>query len=267
MQISDTEENRSRCLCPGCPSYPKVCKGELLYCSVGKSKCDIKAAGCICDSCPIWLEYKLSSLYFCDKVDIGETGSGKIMMRKKGSGEDSEFYQTVSDIKNMAASGHSIVRSMGSLQKMPFSFDDLHFVPAQVFRIPLNKDEKVNAEVIIGPRSKKPLKLSSPILISGMSFGAVSKSVGIVICRTAAKMKIGFNSGEGGILEEEVAVAGKQMIGQYATGRFGVTEENLKKVAAVEIRFGQGGEDYFVFDYYWFCVRACCVLCLNKNSQ
>jgi len=30
------------------------------------------------------------------------------------------------------------------------------------------------------------------------------------------------------------------MIGQYATGRFGVTEDLLKRVAAIEIRFGQG---------------------------
>ncbi len=159
-------------------------------------------------------------------------------MRKKSSGEDVAFYQTVADIKNVAASGNSIVRSMGSLQK-PFSFGDLHFVPAQVFAIPLNKEEKVNTEIIIGPKAKRPLKLSSPILISGMSFGAVSKNVRSVICQTAKNLKISFNSGEGGILEDEL-IAADYMIGQYATGRFGVGDSRLKKVAAVEIRFGQG---------------------------
>jgi len=41
-------------------------------------------------------------------------------------------------------------------------------------------------------------------------------------------------------LPEELDVASKHLIVQYATGRFGITEEILKKAAAVEIRFGQG---------------------------
>jgi len=84
------------------------------------------------------------------------------------------------------------------------------------------------------------LIVSSPILISGLSYGAVSKKVRIVIAKAAKELKIGFNSGEGGITKEEITLARDFLIGQYATGRFGITEEVLKKVAAVEIRFGQG---------------------------
>ncbi len=237
QSVPDTKENRERCLCPGCPSYPHDCKGELLYCSVGKSRCDISAKGCICNFCPVWKEYKLSSLYFCDKAEAGQS---KYIMRKKRSCEDDSFYQAIADIKDMAATGKSVVRSMGSLKKMPFSFDDLHFIPAQVARIPLNKEEKVSTEIIIGPGAKKPFRVSSPIMISGMSFGAVSKNVRTVIANAAAKLKTGFNSGEGGILEDELKIASKYMIGQYATGRFGVDEKQLKKAAAIEIRFGQG---------------------------
>ncbi len=235
MKVNDTEANRKKCICPGCPSYPHECTGELLYCSTGKSRCDIQAKGCICNFCPVWFENKLDSLYFCDKKDVGS-----ILMRKKRSGEDALFYQEVADIKEIAATGKSVVRSMGSLKKMPFSFDSIHFIPAQVHKIPLNKEDGVNTMVVIGPRAKKPLRISSPIMISGMSFGAVSNNVRTVIAQVAAKNKIGFNSGEGGILDDEVSVARKYMIGQYATGRFGVGEEQLKKVAAVEIRFGQG---------------------------
>jgi len=233
MEVKDTPGNRKNCLCPKCPSYSHDCKGEILYCSLGKSKCDIKAAGCICNTCPVYFENRLSGLYFCDK----ETPGG---MRKKRSSESEEFYQAVVDIKDMAFSGSSIVRSMGSPKKLPFSLDDLHFVPAQVHKIPLNKEEKVNTEVVIGPASKKPLKVSSPVLISGMSFGATSKNIKLVISRAAAKMKIAYNSGEGGILKEELETASGYLIGQYATGRFGINEEIIKKVAAVEIRFGQG---------------------------
>lgn len=235
--VKDSKQNRRKCICPKCPSYPLDCKGELLYCAAGKSRCDIKAKGCICNMCPVYFENKLKGLYFCDKEEIGEK---KVLMRKKASGEDSDFHKTISDIKEIAQTGKSVVCSMGSLKKMPFSFDDIHFLPAQVYRIPLNKEENVNTNVVIGPKSKKPLKVSSPIMISGMSFGAVSKNVRTAIANAAKELKIAFNSGEGGILEDELEIASDYMIGQYATGRFGVGEKVLKKVSAVEIRFGQG---------------------------
>lgn len=237
MNVKDTLKNRKNCICPKCPSYPNDCKSELLYCSIGKSKCDISASGCICNICPIWYQNKLTSIYFCDKEEIGEN---KVLMRKKKPKEDNSFYATVADIKTIASTGKSTVRSMGSIKKMPYTFNDLHFVPAQVHRIPKNLEKTVNTQVIIGPSAKKPLITTSPITISGMSFGAVSKNVRTVISRVSKEQKIAFNSGEGGILEDEIKIAGKYMIAQYATGRFGVTEDRLKRVAAIEIRFGQG---------------------------
>jgi len=235
--VLDSEENRKKCFCPGCPSFPKNCQGEILYCAKGKSDCDIRPEGCICNICKVYSENKLTGLYFCDKDEVGEE---KIIMRKKRCCEDDDFYQTVADIKEMAAGGQSLIRSMGSLKKMPFSFYDLHFIPAQVDMIPLDKEEKVSTETIIGPSAQKPLKTSSPIMIAGMSFGAVSKNVKLAICQAASKLKIAFNSGEGGILEEELKIAADYLIGQYATGRFGINGDILTKVAAIEIRFGQG---------------------------
>ena len=161
-------------------------------------------------------------------------------MRKRRSDEDAAFYQTVVDIKEMAATGTSVVRSMGSQKQLPFSLQNLQFIPAQVYRIPLNREEPVDTTVVIGPQAKRPLKVAAPIMISGMSYGATSKKVKLVIARTAALSKIAFNTGEGGILGEELDAAGAYLIGQYATGRFGVDEALLKRVAAVEIRFGQG---------------------------
>jgi methylamine---glutamate N-methyltransferase subunit C len=232
MNVKDSAANRKQCICKDCPSHPAG--KELLYCSVGKSCCDISAKGCICNSCPVYAKNRLEGIYFCDKEKVGS-----IVMRKKSSNEDVSFYQSVADIKEIAATGQSIVRSMGSQKKMPFSLNDIHFIPAQVGKIPLNSEDSVNTSVVLGPGAKKPLKLSSPILVSGMSFGATSKNVKLVISKVASTLKIGFNSGEGGILPEEFGSA-DYLIGQYATGRFGVNEDILKKVAAVEIRFGQG---------------------------
>ncbi len=41
--------------------------------------------------------------------------------------------------------------SMRSLKKLPFYLDDLHFIPSQMDRIPLNIEDEVNTEVCIGP--------------------------------------------------------------------------------------------------------------------
>lgn len=234
--VENNESNRKKCICPKCPSYPHDCSGEILYCSIGESRCDISAKGCVCNGCPVFFENNLKDLYYCDKV---EAGASKYLMRKKRSGEESEFYDRMVAIKDAAQSGEIGVASMGSLKKMPFSFGDIHFIPAQVAKIPLNKEDEVNAKIVIGPAARKPLHLNSPILVTAMSFGATSKNVKLVISRVAKELGIGFNSGEGGILEEDYA-AKEYLIGQYATGRFGINEEVLKSVAAVEIRFGQG---------------------------
>jgi glutamate synthase domain-containing protein 2 len=236
-KIEDSKKNQKKCACPYCPSYPHDCKGDVLYCARGKSQCDIQPEGCICNTCPIYYEYGLKGIYFCNKDEVGPN---KISMRKKKSYESDSVYESMVNIKETAATGKSIISSMGSLKKIPFSLNNLHFVPAQVNKIPLNFEDEVKTEVVIGPASKKPFKISSPLMISGMSFGAVSRNVRLVIAKTAKKLKIGFNSGEGGILPEEKEIAGNQMIVQYSTGRFGISEKILESASAVEIRFGQG---------------------------
>jgi len=236
-KIADSEENKKKCACPFCPSYPHNCNGEVLFCARDKSPCEIKVKGCICNTCPIYHEYGFKGLYYCDKDEIGQNG---VLMRKKSPDEDNSIYQDIVNIKNVSASEVSTITSMGSLKKLPFSLDDIHFVPAQIHKIPLNSEDEVKTEITLGKKAKKPLKLASPIMISGMSFGAVSKNVKLVIAMAAAELKIAFNSGEGGILPEELEIARNQMIVQYSTGRFGVTEEILKSAPAIEIRFGQG---------------------------
>jgi methylamine---glutamate N-methyltransferase subunit C len=237
IKVPDSSENRQKCHCRLCPSYPHDCAGEILFCGKNASKCDIKTEGCLCDHCPIYGEYGLKGLYYCDKVGTGESN---ILMRKRNLIEDPCLYQNVVNIKDESLIGKSVVGSMGSLKKFPYSLDDLYFVPAQVNKIPLNLEEPVKTTISISPQAEKPLKLTSPLIVSGMSFGAVSKNVRLVISKTASKLKIGFNTGEGGITDEEKDVGLDYRVVQYSTGRFGVDEKILKSAAAIEIRFGQG---------------------------
>jgi methylamine---glutamate N-methyltransferase subunit C len=160
-------------------------------------------------------------------------------MSKKGLDGREDIFPTMVEIGFVADKGVSMLCSMGSLKEMPFSLSDLHFVPAQVFKIPLNTNEEVSIKVVIGPRAKKSLKVSSPIMFSGMSYGAVSRNVRMVLAKVASKLDLGLNSGEDIVLPEELDIA-KNLVVQYSAGRFGTTEEILKKSSAVEIRFGQG---------------------------
>lgn len=229
------KDEKKECLCPRCPSYPDHGDGEVLFCARGSSRYEVNEMGCLCASCEIYREYDLKELYFCNT----EPYDG-IRMRRRRSSEDPADYRKIIHIKKAAESGESVVESMGSEKRLPVGLDDLHFIPAQVSEIPLNPDENVNTGIIIGKDSRRPLKLSSPVMISGMSYGAVSRKTRQAIASAARDLGIGFNSGEGGVLEYELNEAGRQLIVQYSTGRFGITEDILRKAAAIEIRFGQG---------------------------
>ena len=85
MEVPDTPENRGSCICPGCPSFPHgEDSREILYCSTGASACGIRPLGCICTGCPVYDDYQLKTLYFCDKVD--QIGVGH-PVRKQRAGE------------------------------------------------------------------------------------------------------------------------------------------------------------------------------------
>ena len=125
------------------------------------------------------------------------------------------------------------------------SFDDLVFLPAQLIKRPVDYyREKINSKTIIGKNSKKPIELQTPIIVGAMSFGAVSREVKIALAKASTLAGTIENTGEGGVLLEEREFANRLII-QYSTGRFGISEEILKKADAVEIKIGQGAKGGF----------------------
>jgi len=122
------------------------------------------------------------------------------------------------------------------------SFDDLVFVPAQLAKRPVDYfRDGISAKTIIGKNSKKPIELQTPIIIGAMSFGALSREAKIALAKASALAGTIENTGEGGVLPEEREFSDKLII-QYSTGRFGITEEILKKADAIEIKIGQGAK-------------------------
>ena len=122
------------------------------------------------------------------------------------------------------------------------SFDELVFLPAQLSKRPVDYyQEKISSETIIGKLSRKPVRIDTPIIIGAMSFGALSKEAKIALAKASKMAGTIANTGEGGMLSEEREFA-KFLTIQYSTGRFGITEEILKKADAIEIKIGQGAK-------------------------
>ncbi len=146
------------------------------------------------------------------------------------------------DIRTRAELGKPPVLSGRCTKLGKVSFDDLVFVPAQLSRHPVDYfRESISSETIIGRSSRKPLKLSMPIMFAGMSFGALSREAKIAIARASTHLGTCTNTGEGGMLPDERKHA-RLLIAQYSTGRFGVDDAYLRAADAIEIKIGQGAK-------------------------
>ena len=142
------------------------------------------------------------------------------------------------EIHQMAVTGKSIGGAMSTKMPMP-GWDDILLLGAQLNPPPLNDGEEVDTRTVIGKHAKKPMVLESPIYISHMSFGALSKEIKVALAKGSAMAKTAMCSGEGGILPEEKEAAYKYIF-EYIPNKYSVTDENLKTSDAIEIKIGQG---------------------------
>lgn len=142
------------------------------------------------------------------------------------------------EIHEMAVTGKSISAAMGTLMPMP-GFDDILIMGAQLDPMPLNDEDEVDTTTIIGKNAKKPMILENPVYVSHMSFGALSKETKVALAKGSKIGKSAMCSGEGGMLPEEFEAADKYIF-EYIPNKYSVTDENLKKASAIEIKIGQG---------------------------
>lgn len=147
-------------------------------------------------------------------------------------------YRYMREIHEMAVSGKPIIEAMGTTMPMP-SWDDILILGAQLNPMPLEDDAPVDTTTVIGKNAKKPMVLNSPIYISHMSFGALSKEAKIALAKGSAMAKTAMCSGEGGILPEEMEASYKYIF-EYVPNLYSVTDENLRNADAIEIKIGQG---------------------------
>ena len=138
-----------------------------------------------------------------------------------------------------AASGDILHRPLGSSKKWPH-LDSITFIPAQTTPFPIEGDEEVDLQVTIGPRANKPMKIKIPLMISGMAYGiALSEEVRLSLAQAASNVGTAINSGEGGVLPEELEQAGKYIL-QFHKTNWAKEEELIQQADMIEVKLGQG---------------------------
>ncbi len=136
---------------------------------------------------------------------------------------------------------HGLVTAMGvSRTELP-TWDDIQFVTAQLATPPQLDDVSIGAELVIGPNALKPLRLKMPLLVSDMSFGALSEEAKTALARGAELAGTGICSGEGGMLPEEQAENSRYFY-ELASARFGFSMDKVKKCQAFHFKGGQGAK-------------------------
>lgn len=150
-------------------------------------------------------------------------------------------------IQDLARSGavgighHGAIISMGVDRNLLPKWEDIQILPAQLQKKPLLDDVTVDTSTVIGPRARKPLVLDIPILVSDMSFGALSREAKIALAMGAEMAGTGICSGEGGMLPEEQSHNSRYFY-ELASAQFGFKWDLLNKVQAFHFKGGQGAK-------------------------
>lgn len=143
-------------------------------------------------------------------------------------------------IQEMAITGRSVLEPMRTAKPVP-SWDEILICGAQLATLPLNETESVSARTVIGPGAAVPMTIETPVYVSHMSFGALSREAKIALARGSAAAGTAMCSGEGGVLPESLAAAHRYIF-EYVPNRYSVTNEILRAVDAVEIKIGQSAK-------------------------
>ncbi len=149
----------------------------------------------------------------------------------------------IENIHIKAGLGRYRIRGFSTSRRLP-SLDDLTFLTATLTRLPIEGyKESCETRTVLGTRTgpTHPLELKMPIMIAGMSFGALSKTAKTALGRAATNVGITTCTGEGGMLPEE-REASEKLIYQVLPSRYGFDLEHLRAADGIEIVMGQGAK-------------------------
>ena len=150
----------------------------------------------------------------------------------------------IEDIQTKAETGLYRIRGFGTLRQRRWAtFDDLTFLPCSLTRIPLEGyREKCSTTTVLGKRyAAKPITLDIPVMITGMSWGALSYNAKVALARGASAVGSSNTTGDGGMLQAERENS-KTLVYEVLPSRYGINVHDLRRADAVELTIGQGAK-------------------------
>jgi glutamate synthase domain-containing protein 2 len=150
----------------------------------------------------------------------------------------------IDEIQRKAATGIYEIRGYGTLRQRRWAtFDDLTFLPCSLTRIPLEGyREKCSTKTILGTRhAQKPIELEIPIMITGMSWGALSLNAKTALAKGAAMAGSSNTTGDGGMLRAERDNS-KYLIYEVLPSRYGINIHDMREADGIELTIGQGAK-------------------------
>lgn len=150
----------------------------------------------------------------------------------------------IEEIQAKAESALYSMRGFGTLRERRWAtFDDLTFLPCSLTRIPLEGyREKCSTRTVLGTRfAKKPIELDIPVLITGMSWGALSYNAKVALAKGAASVGSSNTTGDGGMLMAERENS-RTLIYEVLPSRYGINIHHMRMADAIELTVGQGAK-------------------------
>lgn len=152
--------------------------------------------------------------------------------------------EVIQDIQEKAELGRYRIRGFGILRERRWAtFDDLTFIPCTLTRIPLEGyRERCETRTLLGTRyAQKPIELDVPIMIAGMSWGALSANAKAALASGATQVGSSNTTGDGGMLEVE-RERSKTLIYEVLPSRYGMNVHDLRRADGIELTIGQGAK-------------------------
>ena len=150
----------------------------------------------------------------------------------------------IEDIQVKSELGRYRIRGFGTLRQRNWAtFDDLTFIPCSLTRIPLEGyREKCSTKTVLGNRyAEKPIELDIPIMITGMSWGALSYNAKVALAKGANTVGSSNTTGDGGMLKAEREES-KVLIYEVLPSRYGIDVHDLQIADGIELTIGQGAK-------------------------
>ena len=150
----------------------------------------------------------------------------------------------IEDIQIKAELARYRIRGFGTLRPRTWAtLDDLTFLPCGLTRIPLEGyRESCSTKTILGTRfAEKPVELDIPVMVTGMSYGALSFNAKVALARGARMAGTSTTTGDGGMLPAERENS-KTLIYEVLPSRYGINIHHLRQADAIELTIGQGAK-------------------------